>query len=63
MVVSILWTEAKVFSIMLQLACDRVNYLKLQYNLLVCGTPNLIELCYLSAYKEHLVHSSIGVYI
>ena len=32
-----------------KLSCD----LMLNYNLMVCGTPNLIELCYSSAYKEH----------
>ena len=32
-----------------KLFCD----LKLNYNLVVCGTPNLIELCYSVAFKEH----------
>ena len=38
-----------------QLFCD----LMLNYTLTVCGTPNLIEVCYFLAYKEHF---SIGVY-
>ena len=27
--------------------------LKLNYNLMVCDTPNIIELCYFLAYEQH----------
>ena len=43
-------------SITLWLVFNDVNLfcgLMLNYNLVVCGTPNLIELCGLLAYKEH----------
>ena len=56
MVVSIIWTKAKMLSNMLQLVYDCIILfcdLKLHYDLVVCGTPNLIELCYFLAYKEH----------
>ena len=56
LVVSNLWTKAKFLSIMLWLVYDRVNLfcgLMLSYNLVVCGMPNLIELCYSLSYNEH----------
>ena len=56
LVVSIIWTKAKLLSITLWLVYDRVKLfcdLKLNYNLVVCVTPNLIELYYSLAYKEH----------
>ena len=31
--------------------------LKLNYNPVVCGIPNLIELCYFLAYKKHFVYT------
>ena len=31
----------------------------LHYNIVVCNTPNLIELCYYLAYKNILAYSSI----
>ena len=48
-------TKDKLLSIMLWLVYDHVNLfygLMLNYNLVVCGTPNLIELCYSLAYKQ-----------
>ena len=45
LVVSIIWTKAKLLSITLWLAYNRLK--------LFCGMPNLIELCYSLAYKEH----------
>ena len=56
LVISITWTKAKLLSIMLWLVYDRVKLfcdLKLNYNLVVCVMPNLIELCYSLAYNEH----------
>ena len=41
---------------MLWLIYDNVKLfcgLMLNYDLVVCATPNLIELCYSLAYKEH----------
>ena len=55
LVVFIIWTKAKLFSIMLWLVYDCVKLfcgLTLNYNLVVCGTPNLIKLCYSLANKE-----------
>ena len=52
---SIIWTKAKLLSIMLRLVYDRVKTfcgLTLNYNLVVCNMPNLIKLCYFLAYKE-----------
>ena len=43
-------------AITLWLVYDHVNLfcdLKLTYDLIVCGTSNLIELFYFLAYKEH----------
>ena len=61
--VSIIWTKAKLFSIMPWLVYEHIHHfcnLKLNYNLVVCGMPNLIKLCYFLAYKEHYsIHSSI----
>ena len=57
LVVSNLWTKAKFLSITLWLVYDCVNLfhgLTLNYNLVVCGMPNLIELCYFLSYKEFL---------
>ena len=54
--VSIIWTKAKLLSIALRLVYDRVKLfcgLTLNYNLVVCGMPNVIELGYSLAYKEH----------
>ena len=56
LVVSTIWTKAKLLSITLWSVFDRLNLfcgLMLNYNLVDCGTPNLIELCYFLAYKEH----------
>ena len=55
LVVSIIWTKAKPLSITLWLVFDHIKLfwgLMLNYNLVVCGTPNLIKLCYFLAYKE-----------
>ena len=55
LVVSIIWAKTKLLSITLWLVYDHVKLfcgLKLNYNLVVCVTPNLIELCYSLAYKE-----------
>ena len=49
LVVSIIWTKAKLLSITLWLVYDCVKPfcgLMLNYNLVVCGMPNVIELCY-----------------
>ena len=54
-VVSIIWTKAELLNITFCLVYDRVKLfcgLTLSYNLVVCGKPNLIELCYSLAYKE-----------
>ena len=40
------------FSIMLWLVYDCFCDLKLHYDLVVWGTPNLIELCYFLAYNS-----------
>ena len=56
LVVSIIWIKAKLFSITLWLVYDCIHLfcsLTLNYNPVVCGTPNLIELCYFLAYKEY----------
>ena len=56
LVVSIIWTNAKLLSITLWLVYNCVKLfcgLTLNYSLVVCGMPNLIELCYFLAYKEH----------
>ena len=56
LVVSTIWTKAKLLSIMLWLVYDRIKLLcglMLNYNLEVCGMPNLIELCYSLDYKKH----------
>ena len=55
LIVSIIWTKAKLLSITLWLVYDRVKLfcgLALNYNLVICSTPNLIKLCYSLAYKE-----------
>ena len=55
LVVSIIWTKAELLSNTLWLVFDCIKLfcgLMLYYNLVVCGTPNLIELCYSLAYKE-----------
>ena len=55
LVVSIIWTKAKLLSITLWLVYDLVKLfcgLTLNYNLVVCGTPNVTKLCYFLAYKE-----------
>ena len=55
-VISIIKTKAKVFGIILLLVYDHIKRfcdLKLNYNLMVCGMPKLIKLCYYLAYKEH----------
>ena len=55
LVVSIIWTKVQLLSITLWLVFNHVKLfcgLMLNYNLVVCGTPNLIELCYFLAYKE-----------
>ena len=55
LVVSIIWTKAKLLSTMLWFVFDHVKLfcgLTLNYNLVACGTPNLIELCYFLAYNE-----------
>ena len=66
LVVFIIWTKAELLSIMLWLIFDRAKLfcgLTLNYNLVVCGTPNLIKLCYSSTYKGgEYIRSSIGVY-
>ena len=49
LVVSIIWTKAKLLSITLWLVNDHVKLfcdLMLNYNLVVGGTPNVFELCY-----------------
>ena len=46
LVVSIIWTKAALLSITLWLVYDRVKFfcgLTLNYNLVVCGKPNLIK--------------------
>ena len=51
LVVSIIWTKAEVLSITLWLVYDHVKLfcaLTLNYNFVVCGMPNLIELLFLS---------------
>ena len=58
LVVVIIWTKAKLLNIMLWLVYNRVKLfcdLILNYNFVVCGMPNLIELCltYSLAYKVH----------
>ena len=55
LVVSIIWTKAELLSITLWLVYDCVKLfcgLTLNYSFVVCGTPNLIELCYSLAYKK-----------
>ena len=55
LVVFIIWTKAELLNITLWLVYDPVKLfcgLTLNYNLVVCDTPNLIELCYSLAYKE-----------
>ena len=55
LVVSIKLTKAKMLSITLWLVYDRAELfcgLTLNYNFVVCGTPNLIELCHSLAYKD-----------
>ena len=55
LVVSIIWTKAELLSITFWLVYDCVKLfcgLMLHYTLVVCGTPNLIELWYSLAYKE-----------
>ena len=55
LVISFIWTKAELLSITLWLVYDcakRFCDLTLNYNLVVCGTPNLIELYYSLAYKE-----------
>ena len=50
-----IWTKAELLSITLWLVYDCVKLfcgLTLNYNLVVCSTPNLIKLCYSLAYKE-----------
>ena len=56
LVVSIIWTRDKLLSITLWLVYDHVKLfcgLTLNYNLVVYGMPNLIELCYFLVYNEH----------
>ena len=55
LVVSIIWIKAELLSITLWLLYDRVKLFccsMLNYNLVVCGMPNLIGLCYSLVYKE-----------
>ena len=55
LIVSIIWMKAELLSITLWLVYNHVKLfcdLTLNYNLVVCGMPNLIELCYSLAYKE-----------
>ena len=55
LVVSIIWTKTKLLSITLWLVYDHIKLfcgLILNHKLMVCGTPNLIELCYFLACKE-----------
>ena len=48
-----LYLDLLIIMLWLVYDCKKLFYdLKLNYNLVVCGTPNLIELCYF-AYKEH----------
>ena len=64
LIVSIIWTKAELLSITLWLVYNRVKLfcgLTSNYNLVVCGTPNLIELCY--SLRNVLVCSSIGIYV
>ena len=52
LVVYITWTKAKLFSLTLWLVFDRVKLfcgLMLNYNLVVCGMSNLLELYYFLA--------------
>ena len=54
LVVSVIWTKATLLSNMLWLVYDLVKLfrnLMLNYNLVVCSVPNLIELCYFLAYR------------
>ena len=62
LVVSIIWTKAKLLSITLWLVYDCVKLfcgLTLNYNLVVCGTPNLIELRYFLAYNSISVYGMV----
>ena len=54
LLVSIIWTKAKLLSITLWLVNGHVKlFCVIIYTLVVCGTPNVIELHYFLVYKEH----------
>ena len=59
-----IWTKAKLLSIMLWLVTDHVIIfcnLKLNYNLGVCGTPNLINYVISQLIRNILVYKSISI--